>query len=494
MPTVQSEIKGLTAQQVLDARKISGYNRIDIKRQNKLLLILKELAAEPMVIILLVAAMIYFLMGDKVDGAFMVSAIIVVAGISVYQESRSNMALQKLKEFTQPACKVIRDGKVCQVSSQELVPGDSMVIEEGTLIPADGKIIDSNDFSVNESILTGESFSVFKDPFQKENFVFQGTMVTSGLAIATVSATGNQTKLGAIGKSLQEIPDEKTPLQVQINNFVRKMVIAGVAVFMLMWIINYERSKLFLDSLLKSLTIAMSILPEEIPVAFATFMAMGAWRLMKMGIVVKQMKTVETLGSATVICTDKTGTITENKMTLAKLYVPDTEVVSSAENSFSSESEKLLVTIAMWASEPIPFDPMEIALHEAYGKICVVDKRPDFRIVHEYPLDGKPPMMTHVFENTAGDRVIAAKGAPEAILAVSKLSAPQEKQIKERIIQLSEEGYRVLAVAQSDFSGVDFPSRQQDLPFLFKGLLAFYDPPKKISTLLSNNLNGQEFR
>jgi Ca2+-transporting ATPase len=222
----------------------------------------------------------------------------------------------------------------------------------------------------------------------------------------------------------------------------------------------------------------MSILPEEIPVALTTFMALGAWRLMKMGIVVKQMKTVETLGSATVICTDKTGTLTENNMRLARLFILATQKTIPPED-ISGADEKELLALAMWASEPIPFDPMEIALHDAYHAAFPVDERPDYAMLHEYPLGGQPPMMTHLFENKKGQRIIAAKGAPEALMAISGLSAAEKTIIETNINQLAAEGYRVLGVAEAHFEGVDFPAKQQDFHFQFKGLVAFYDPPKK---------------
>ncbi len=307
--------------------------------------------------------------------------------------------------------------------------------------------------------------------------VYKGTTVASGLAIVTITAIGNETKLGKIGKSLESIEEEKTPLELQINNFVKKMVLAGAVVFVVVWVINYSQSHDLLDSLLKSLTLAMSILPEEIPVAFTTFMALGAWRLMKLGIVVKQMKTVETLGSATVICTDKTGTITENKMSLAKLFLLDPRSITDAENT--NDAEKALLRLAMWASEPIPFDPMEVVLHEAYAKTHHKDERPHYKMIHEYPLDGKPPMMTHLFEDEAGQRIIATKGAPEALMKVCKLSAEEKTQIEAAIDGLAVDGYRLLAVAEANFAGNNFPATQQEFQFNFKGMVAFYDPPKK---------------
>jgi Ca2+-transporting ATPase len=319
---------------------------------------------------------------------------------------------------------------------------------------------------------------VYKDQSKEDKFIYSGTTVASGLAIATITAIGNETKLGKIGKSLENISEEKTPLELQIANFVKKMAIAGAIVFFIVWSLNYWHSQSLLNSLLQSLTLAMSILPEEIPVAFTTFMALGAWRLMKMGIVVKQMKTVETLGSATVICTDKTGTLTENKMSLAKLFLLSSNKIYQPGDVLSKE-EKELIILAMWASEPIPFDPMEIALHQSYKDVVQTDERPNYKLVHEYPLGGKPPMMTHVFENKQGEKIIAAKGAPEALINISGLTASEQLQVNEAVQRLSNEGYRVLGVGVSDFKGNNYPSKQQELSFTFKGIVAFYDPPKK---------------
>ncbi|MCB0503081.1 MAG: cation-translocating P-type ATPase, partial [Bacteroidetes bacterium] len=435
---------------------------------------------------LLVAAIIYFISGQTGDAIFLAAAIVLVATISLYQDSRSRNALAKLQQFTQPNCKVIREYATVEIKSEELVIGDCLIIEEGNTIPADGKIIHSNDFSVNESMLSGESLSVFKDKDNENPFVYKGTTVASGLAIAEVTAIGNKTKLGEIGKSLKSIEEEKTPLEKQISNFVKKMVFAGAIVFFIVWAINYINSKDLFDSLLKALTLAMSILPEEIPVAFTSFMAIGAYRLMKMGIVVKQMKTVETLGSATVICTDKTGTITENKMSLAKLYCLIDDTVTDMDDVLNQNQLDLL-NYSMWSSEPIPFDPMEIAIHEAYTRLFKKDERTAYKMTHEYPLSGQPPMMTHIFEDQSGHRIIAAKGAPEAIIKVSYLTDTQSNQIESIITTLAAQGFRVLGVGRSTFEGSDFPDQQQDLPFQFIGLIAFYDPPKhNISNVFQN--------
>ena len=474
----QFNIKGLDSEQINLSREKFGRNKLDYKKENTFLDVLLRIVKEPMTILLLVASTLYFISGETGNGIFMVVAILFITSISLYQDSRSKNALEKLKDLSQPHCKVIRNGTLEEIKSEALVVGDFLLVEEGASISADGIIVQSNDFSVNESILTGESLALFKDKDKEDKFIYSGTIVASGLAIAKITAIGNETKLGKIGKSLESISEEKTPLEIQISNFVKWMVIVGAIIFVLVWVINYWQSQHILNSLLRSLTLAMSILPEEIPVAFTTFMALGAWRLMKLGIVVKQTKTVETLGSATVICTDKTGTITENKMSLAKLFVLKNNTIVSPESALN-DSDKELIALAMWASEPIPFDPMEVALHQAYKDLKQNDERPHYKLVHEYPLGGKPPMMTHIFSESSGRKIIAAKGAPEALINVSDLNETEIQQIHSAIALLATEGYRVLGVGVSNFVGEDYPTQQQDLPFEFKGIVAFYDPPKK---------------
>ena len=473
-------IKGLTDEQVASSREKYGKNVLAFKQESGFWVAVKSLIKEPMVVLLLLASTIYFVSGKVDDGIFLVSAVILVAIISLYQDSRSRNALEKLKSFTQPFCKAIRNGQILAIKSEELVVGDYLVVEEGTMVAADGEIVHSNDFSVDESILTGESLSVSKHKTSENNGIYMGTTVATGLAIARITAIGNATKLGEIGKSLEEIEVEKTPLERQIARFVKIMVIVGGIVFVLVWSINFWRTQNMLESLLKALTLAMSILPEEIPVAFTTFMALGAWRLMKMGIVVKQMKTVETLGSATVICTDKTGTITENRMSIAKLFSLKTLQVTAYDGKIFGKEEKELIETAMWASEPIPFDTMEVALHDAYAAHADIDERVNFHLSHEYPLSGKPPMMTHIFSRNNGqDRIIAAKGAPEAMIAVSHLTEHQKSQIQQAIVALTNESYRVLGVGVAPFEGDNFPEKQQDFRFELLGLVAFYDPPKQ---------------
>ena len=486
MATDTLNIKGLSDSEVIASRKNNGSNSVVFKDENHFLKAILKFLTDPMILLLLVASVTYFFSGKTADAIFLASAIVLISVISSYQNARSRNALSKLKDFTKPTCKVIRNGKTIEIKTEELVIGDSLLLEEGSLIAADGLIVHSNDFSVNEAILTGESMSVVKDKSTKDNYVFQGTNVASGLAFATVTDIGGGTKLGKIGISLENITEEKTPLEIQIGSFVKKVAIAGGIVFLIVWAINYFHSYDIFDSLLKALTLAMSILPEEIPITFTTFMALGAWRMMKKGIIVKQMKTVETLGSATVICIDKTGTITENTMSLAKIFTLESNKISDMDTDLS-DAEKKLITISMFASESIAFDPMEKALHEIYTTKIKVDDRKHYKMVREYPLSGRPPIMTHIYENKAKNRIIAAKGGAEAIIDMATLSKKEKTQILDAIHLLSSDGFRILAVGEAIFEGKKYPETQQEFKLKFLGLLAFYDPPKKnIHSVLQN--------
>jgi Ca2+-transporting ATPase len=480
-------IKGLSTVEVIHSRNEYGSNTSDYKKPNFFLESLKKLVQEPLIIVLLlVSSTIYFITGKTADAIFLLFAILFVSIISLYQDTKSKNALEKLRNYTQPKCKVIRNGEITEVDIEELVLGDSLLVEEGTSICADGVITYSNDFSVNEAILTGESFSVQKNKTKKKNEIFQGTSVISGMAIATILAIGPKTKLGIIGKSIQSIPEEKTALELKLNSFVKKMALIGFIVFLLVLGLNYFKSYNIINSILKALTLALSVLPQEIPVAFTTFMALGAWRMMKKGIIVKQTKTVETLGSATVICIDKTGTITQNKMILAKLFSLKSQVFKTID-TIKTADEKELIRLSMFASEPIPFDPMEVALHQAYSKVFSKDERPNYKLIHEYPLSGVPPFMTHIFKNKKGNQIIVAKGAPEGLMKLCKLTVKEKHSIENAIIETTSEGYRVLGVAVANFEGKTFPKNQEDFEFNFIGLVSFYDPPKKnINTVLQD--------
>jgi Ca2+-transporting ATPase len=464
---------GLSDAEVITSRRQFGNNDIQLKEERTFFTVIKDVALEPMFILLLAACTVYFILAQYQEGIIMLVSILIVSGISFFQEYRSRNAVQALKKLSASKAKVIRNSREIKIPSEELVVGDIMQIEEGENIAADGIIISLNDFSVNESLLTGESFSIYKNANDK---IYKGTMVTSGSATVKIDAVGLTTKLGKIGSSLEEIEVVKTPLQIQINAFVRRMVFFGAIAFLLVFGVNYYQSGNMLFGLLQGLTLAMSVLPEEIPVAFSAFQALGAFRLLRNKIIVKQPQFVETLGSATVVCVDKTGTITQNLMKIEYLF--DAAGNVSLHNDGKNKLPQELIEYAMWSSETEPFDPMEKAIHQLYEKVAVKDERENFKQVHEYPISGKPPMMTHIFKNDEGKTIIAAKGAPEAILRNANLSADEIQHIEEQTLVYAKQGYRVLGVGKGAWHEQDYPSSQETFRFEFFGLVAFNDPPK----------------
>ncbi len=475
---IPPDLVGLTSEEIKQSRATYGYNQPADLKKSAWYTMLLDILKEPMLLLLIAVSVIYLIVGEYSEAVFMLGAIIVVSGISFYQDTRSKKALEALEKLNEPLSTVIRNGKITEIPTREIAVNDLCIIEEGKMINADGEILHSNDFSVNEASLTGETYSVFKSVDSDDKKVYSGTLVVSGLAVFRVELIGGQTKLGRIGQSIHEIKEESSPLHTQITKFVKWMAAIGGAVFLIVWGFSFWQSSNLIDSLLTGLTLAMSILPEEIPVAFTTFMALGAWKLMQEGIIIKRSSVVETLGSTTVICTDKTGTITENSMQLKVLYDYKTNRTYEA-SAFHSPELSELIQYAMWSSEPVPFDPMEKTIHQIYEQSQSKDQRKDFHMIYEYPLEGKPPMMTHLFEDASAHRIIAAKGAPEALLEVANLTDVEKEKLRQHIAAFGKQGYRVLGVGKSRFDGNNFPEKQQDYPFEFLGFIVFYDPPKE---------------
>ncbi|MCO5269640.1 MAG: cation-translocating P-type ATPase [Brumimicrobium sp.] len=478
MINIPSNLVGLTDEEVIASRTLHAEATLKDNNKSPLLAWFFDLIKEPMLLLLIAISIIYLIVAQYGEAIFMFAAIVIISGISFYQDFQTKRALKELEKLNEPLSAVIRNQNVQKIPTHDLVIGDLCIVEEGKMINADGKIVHSNDFSVNEAALTGESYSIFKNSDTDNNQVYSGTIVMSGLAVFEITAIGKNTRFGKIGESLRDIELEKTPLNIQISQFVKYMAFVGIGIFLLVWIYSYFQTNSIVESLLYGLTMAMSILPEEIPVAFTTFMALGAWKLMQKNIIVKRSGIVETLGSTTVICVDKTGTITENSMILEKLYNHSTGKLYGEDEYGLPELEEL-IEYAMWSSEPVPFDPMEKTLQNWYLKVCTSDKSSDFNMIHEYPLEGKPPMMTHIYEDKSGNRIIAAKGAPEAILTVSHLDEDTFQKCQRLLQELGNKGYRILGIAKATYLSAEFPKRQQEFDFQFLGFTIFYDPPKK---------------
>ncbi len=476
-------IKGLSVQQVPALRQQYGKNIFHAGSSRQFIHIVWDVVKEPMFILLVIACSLYFILGEVSEGIMMLVAMVLVATISLYQEVKSSNALKALQQFAEPKVTVVRDGTEIIIATEELVPGDIMLLDEGMNIPADAIILQENDFTVNESIITGESLPVDKHETEGHNLLYQGTTINSGKCIAQVSATGNNTVLGKLGKAVGAYHPPKTLLQFQVNQFVRRLALFGLIGFFIIFFINYLHQREWATALLFALTLAMSAVPEEIPVAFSSFMALGAYKMSRLGIISRQPQIVENLGAVSVICLDKTGTITENKMLLKFIYDYNSDTLFDLSENKKLQYENVL-RFAMLASEINPFDAMEKAILEAYNTYIDSTRLQHLEMVYEYPLQGHPPMMTHVYEH-GDNNIVAAKGAAERILRISNINESDTKKIKQQILSLASKGYRVIGVASAQHTLSTFPAQQDDFNWKFEGLLALYDPPKKnITTVL----------
>lgn len=470
--------EGLSDLQVQLARERHGTNLIFENEKSSFLYQLFEILKEPMLILLLAASTLYFFLGQWEDGILLLVAVSIVASISFYQNIKSEKALYKLKKLTEPEVQVIRNGALSAIPIEDLVMDDVFWIEEGQTIPADAKLLKANDLQIDESILTGESIAVAK---AENEVIFAGTILTSGSAWCVVSAIGIKTQLGRLGKSMQEIVIGNTPLQIQVQKFVKQMTLVGLVAFFAIWGINFLGSGNIITSLLFGLTIAMAMIPEEIPVAFSSFMALGAAKLSAMGILARQPQTVESLGAATVICVDKTGTITQDKMELQMLYLAKLDQLVNLKDpkKLLSEEAKEVLIYSRLSSEIKPFDAMEKAIDECFRLSLPDVSLSELEMVHEYPLSGKPPIMTHIFKNGKGDFFIAAKGGVETLLNNSGLEASEKSRIQEVAKELSSKGLRVLAVGKAlRIKDQIWPESQLDFDWEFLGFIGLYNPPK----------------
>lgn len=469
---------GLGDDQIQKSKEAYGANLLFRKEKGTLIYQLAEIIKEPMLILLLTASTLYFLLSRWEDGFLLLVAVSIVASISFYQNIKSERALEKLRRLTEPEVQVVRNGELTSIPIEDLVVADVFWAEEGQVFPADAKLLKAIDLLVDESILTGESFAVSK--LENES-VLAGTTLITGSAWCQVSAIGLKTELGKLGKSMQEIIQESTPLQKQVSRFVRQMTLVGFVAFFAIWGINFWESGDWINALLFGLTIAMAMIPEEIPVAFSSFMALGAAKLSSLGILTRQPQTVESLGAATVICVDKTGTITQDKMELQMLYPAKTKRLIALKK-FREPLDDAAIELLFYSrlsSEIKPFDEMEKAIHDQ-----VLIQIPDFNyanleMVHEYPLSGKPPLMTHVFKRDKGEILVSAKGAIESLLDNSQMDPLMKSEIQTVAKNLSASGLRVLAVGKvSNYSNVDWPISQLDFLWEFLGLIGLSNPPK----------------
>ncbi|HET8852376.1 MAG TPA: HAD-IC family P-type ATPase, partial [Ktedonobacteraceae bacterium] len=489
-------ISGLSEQEAQRRLKQEGSNELPTTRKRSLLTIALDLVREPMFLLLIAGGAIYLLLGDVREALVLLGSILVIMGITFYQEQKTERALEALRDLSSPRALVIRGGEQQRIAGRDVVRGDMVLLAEGDRVPADAMLLWSLNLSVDESLLTGESVPVRKvavDPSAVTGrmgrpggddlpFVFSGTLITQGQGIAEVQATGTHTELGKIGKALQTVEPEKTKLQRETGRLVRLFAITGITLCALVVVLYGLFRGDWLNGLLAGIALAMSLLPEEFPVVLTIFLALGAWRIAQRHVLTRRMPAIETLGSATVLCVDKTGTLTENRMAVRSLFTKGAsyEVQADAQQPLP-EAFHELVELSVLASQQDPFDPMEQALRGLGERfLSGTEHLPeDWTLLREYPLSPQLLAISHVWQPSQPEAasVIAAKGAPEAIADLCHLDTITKAAVFEQVKRMASEGLRVLGVAKARFEAASaLPNEQHDFPFEFMGLVGLADP------------------
>jgi Ca2+-transporting ATPase len=466
--------QGLTAFEAKSLIEKIGFNELPSSKPKNLWKIASEVLREPMFLLLLGSGTLYIILGDYREGLILLSTIFVIIGITFYQYQKTERALEALKDLSSPRALVLRDGRKIRIAGREVVPGDVIVLNEGDRIVADATLIESLNLTVDESLLTGESVPVRKTIVDGSSNLFGATLIVQGKGIAKVDSTGIHTQFGKIGQSLKDIESKETRLQLEMKELIKKLAYIGI--FLSLSIVGafYLSRGNFVKSLLNGLAAAMAIMPEEFSVVLTIFLALGAWRLSQKKVLTRRPSAIEILGSATVLCSDKTGTITQNKMEVVVLN--DGNQTLSKED-FKKEGATFLELVRSGhrASQRDSIDPMEQAIDRAYKEIFSQTEE-DLRLVQEYPLSKELLAMTRVQQNAADQAIsVSAKGAPETIFKLCHLGEVETAKYLQVVTDMAEQGYRVLAVAVASPPSV-MPDTQSDFHYSFKGLIGFADP------------------
>jgi Ca2+-transporting ATPase len=481
---------GLSSQEAARRLADEGRNELPAGRAPRLLAIAGGVLAEPMFLLLIGAIGIYVVLGDVREALILGASLLVVVVIAIYQQHRTERALEALRDLSSPRALVIRDGTEQRIAGRDVVRGDVVVLREGDRVPADGLLHEAVEFTVDESPLTGESLPVDKRaddaahgigrPGDATGSVYSGTLVVHGHGIAEIVATGARSEIGRIGAALRSIETEATPLQIETRRVVQRLAVAGLALCVIVAIAYGVLRGHWAEAILAGVTLAMAILPEEFPVVLTVFLALGAWRISRHNVLTRRMPAIETLGATTVLCVDKTGTLTENRMQVAVLETPDAHVELGGRGAATLEaSARRLVVIAAAASELDAFDPMERAIRAAALSLAP-DEMARFdamTLERDYDLSAELLAVTHVWKLQSDQTFqIAVKGAPEAVAGLCRLDAETRTRILDRVSDLARDGLRVLAVASGSFSGERFPASPHEFVLEFEGLVGLADP------------------
>jgi Ca2+-transporting ATPase len=483
-------LQGLSSAEARARLQRDGYNELPASNRRGTFAIALSVAREPMFTLLLVAGTIYLTLGDLREALILAVSIFVIMAITIFQERKTERALEALRDFSSPRALVIRDSEQKRIAGREVVLDDILLLTEGDRVPADAVILSCNDLAVDESLLTGESVPVRKAAWDGKQqiarpggddlpFVYSGTMLVQGRGVARVHATGTRTEIGKIGKALQTLETDETFLQKKSARLIRNLAAVGLSLCALAVILYGLTRGNWIQGFLVGIALAMALLPEEIPVVLTVFLALGAWRMSQKRVLTRHMPAIETLGSATVLCVDKTGTLTLNRMSVGKLFAGgDFYDVDINHDQTLPEKFHELVRFSVLASETDPFDPMEKAFKELgdrhldHGAIFE-----DWTLAHEYSLSPDLLALSHVWQSSSREQyAIATKGAPEAVADLCHFDPEQRTELAAQVDSIAADGLRVLGVARGAFTGSAWPASQHDFDFKFLGLIGLSDP------------------
>ncbi len=489
-PVDTGEPGGLSEREAGERLRTGGYNELPRPDRRSRSRIVLEVLHEPMFILLVAGGLIYLLIGDVTEALILMSFVVVIIAITVYQEQKTERALEALRTLSSPRALVIREGRQRRIPGREVVRGDLVVLSEGDRVPADGVLIASSHVSADESLLTGESVPVRKvagtgsEPAGHPGgdgmpFVYSGTLIVQGQGICEVRATGPATEMGKIGTVLTTVERGETRLKGETAAIVR-VIAAGAIGLCLLVVVAYGISRAdWAGGALAGITLAMALLPEEFPVVLTVFLALGAWRIAGKNVLTRQVPAIEALGSATVLCVDKTGTLTENRMAVVRFFAGGQMCSHDPVENVVPEICHELAEFSILACKRDPFDPMEKALIELakgdFGRTEHIHAH--WELVQEYPLSPVLLAMSNVWRSPGGtEYVIAAKGAPEAIADLCHFTPEQAAEMETAVNLMAADGLRVLAIARARFFQHDLPGAQHDFVFGFLGLAGFSDP------------------
>jgi len=482
-------IKGLSTEKAKRKLRDEGNNSLPSSKPKDIFHIAFNVIKEPMFILLVACGSLYMVLGDIQEGVMLLGFVIVIMGIEFFQEKKTEKALDALKELASPRALVIRDGVEKRIAGCEVVVDDIIVLQEGDRVPADATVLQSVNLMADESLLTGEPMSVSKcdwDGIQQGAqpggddlpFVYSGSMIVQGNGLARVYSIGINTEIGKIGKALQGVKEQPTRLKLEMVSLVKKLTIVA-ALLCALTVVVYTLSRgSLINGFLAGITLAMAVLPEEFPVILTVFMALGAWRMSKAKVLTRKPSAIETLGSATVLCTDKTGTLTENKMTVDRLFNGKNFLQVHKDADFNSEFHEI-IEYGILSSQTNPFDPMEKAITHMgeWFRKGSDHIHTNWNMVKEYPLSKELMAMSRVFSlKETQQKVIAAKGAPEAIFELCHLTEENKERLSNAVEEMAATGLRVLGVAKATIKAPELPDIQHDFAFDFIGLIGLTDP------------------